>query len=126
MGNGSLAQQLPRTNVIPIRDTKLQRAAQCPYRNTRSDVEWGLQHSRVRGECNVRTRRSILDDVARRIDICDALDPNKFGPNQGGYWLYPTMSDTPPVGGLTGTPGAQTAAENQYRPIFQIIRLVRI
>jgi len=126
MGNGSLAQQLPRTNIITIRVAILQLAAQCPYRNTRSDVEWGLQHSRVRGECNARTQRSILDDVVQRIDIGNALDPNKFGPNQGGYWLYPTMSDTPPVGGLTGTPGAQTAAENQYRPIFQIIRLVRI
>jgi hypothetical protein len=37
-------------------------------------------------------------------------DPNKFGPGQGGYWLYPTSSDQAPVGGLPGTPGAQTSA----------------
>jgi hypothetical protein len=37
-------------------------------------------------------------------------DPNKNGPGQGGYWLYPTSSDTPPVSGLPGAPGAQTSA----------------
>lgn len=37
-------------------------------------------------------------------------DPNRFGDRQGGYWLYPTMSDSVPVGGAPGTPGAQTAA----------------
>ncbi len=37
-------------------------------------------------------------------------DPNKLGPGLGDYWLYPNASDTPPVGGLPGTPGAQTGA----------------
>ena len=37
-------------------------------------------------------------------------DPNRFGVGQGGYWLYPTSSDSPPVGGVPGTPGAQTGA----------------
>lgn len=37
-------------------------------------------------------------------------DPNRRGPGVGGYWLYPTSSDTPPVSGLPGTPGAQTGA----------------
>ena len=46
-------------------------------------------------------------------------DPNKFGPNQAGYWLYQTMSDTPPVGGLPGTPGAQTSAGDYIRDIPQ-------
>lgn len=37
-------------------------------------------------------------------------DPNRYGDGQGGYWLYPTMSDDVPVGGPPGTPGAQTGA----------------
>jgi hypothetical protein len=37
-------------------------------------------------------------------------DPNKNGPGQGGYWMFPTSSDTLPVGGPPGTPGAQTGA----------------
>jgi hypothetical protein len=37
-------------------------------------------------------------------------DPNKNGAGQAGYWWYPTRSDTPPVGGPPGTPGAQTGA----------------
>lgn len=37
-------------------------------------------------------------------------DPNKFGPGQGGYWLYPHTGDEMPVGGFPGTPGAQTGA----------------
>lgn len=37
-------------------------------------------------------------------------DPNRSGDGQGGYWLYPTMSDSVPVGGAPGTPGAQTGA----------------
>jgi len=37
-------------------------------------------------------------------------DPNKFGPEQGGYWMYPHSSDIRPVGGLPGTLGAETSA----------------
>ncbi len=37
-------------------------------------------------------------------------DPNKLGAGQGGYWLYPDSSDSPPVGGPPGTPGAHTGA----------------
>lgn len=37
-------------------------------------------------------------------------DPDKSGPGEGGYWYYPTSSDDPPVSGLPGEPGAQTAA----------------
>ncbi|GJQ29211.1 MAG: hypothetical protein HBSAPP03_10950 [Phycisphaerae bacterium] len=36
-------------------------------------------------------------------------DPNKSGPGQGGYWLYPHSSDSRPVTGLPGEPGAQTS-----------------
>jgi hypothetical protein len=43
-------------------------------------------------------------------------DPNKNGPGQGGYWLYPTSSDSPPVGGPPGTPGAQTSAGDYPSP----------
>lgn len=35
-------------------------------------------------------------------------DPNKLGPGLGDYWMYPISSDSPPVGGWPGTPGAQT------------------
>ena len=38
------------------------------------------------------------------------FDPNKNGPGQAGYWWYPISSDSPPVGGPPGTPGAQTGA----------------
>lgn len=37
-------------------------------------------------------------------------DPNRHGDGQSGYWLYPTMSDSVPVGGPPGSPGAQTGA----------------
>jgi hypothetical protein len=37
-------------------------------------------------------------------------DPNRYGSGQPGYWLYPHRSDSPPVYGLPGTPGAQSAA----------------
>ena len=39
-------------------------------------------------------------------------DPNKHGPGLPGYWTYETRSDTVPVGGPPGTPGAQTGAGN--------------
>ncbi len=37
-------------------------------------------------------------------------DPNRYGTSQGGYWLYPNRSNTPPVGGPPGTPGAETGS----------------
>jgi hypothetical protein len=37
-------------------------------------------------------------------------DPNKLGQGSGDYWFYPTSSDTLPIGGPPGTPGAQTSA----------------
>lgn len=37
-------------------------------------------------------------------------DPNKFGSGQGGYYMYPTGSDTPPTQGLPGS-GAQTSVD---------------
>ncbi|MEL6498803.1 MAG: SUMF1/EgtB/PvdO family nonheme iron enzyme [Planctomycetota bacterium] len=37
-------------------------------------------------------------------------DPNKNGPGDGGWWLYNHGSDSPPVTGLPGEPGAQTSA----------------
>lgn len=37
-------------------------------------------------------------------------DPDRFGPGQGGYWLYPHGKDELPIGGPPGTPGAETAA----------------
>jgi len=39
------------------------------------------------------------------------FDPNRSGPNQPGWWNYPYQSDSPPVSGLPGTPGAQTGAD---------------
>jgi hypothetical protein len=43
-------------------------------------------------------------------------DPNKNGPGQAGYWWYPISSDTPPVGGPPGTPGAQTGVGSFVDP----------
>jgi sulfatase modifying factor 1 len=43
-------------------------------------------------------------------------DPHKHGQGQPGYWMYPITSDTPPVGGAPGTPGAQTGA-GFYEPL---------
>lgn len=37
-------------------------------------------------------------------------DPNRYGNGQGGYWLYPTMSDDLPIGGPPDMPGAETGA----------------
>lgn len=36
------------------------------------------------------------------------FDPDKYGPGQAGYWLYPAKSDTPLIAGPPGSPGAQT------------------
>lgn len=47
-------------------------------------------------------------------------DPNKSGPGQGGYWLYPHSSDTQPIGGLPGTPGAQSSAGNYPNAPFYV------
>jgi hypothetical protein len=47
-------------------------------------------------------------------------DPNKHGPGQGGYWLYPTSSDLPPVSGPPGTPGAQTSAGSAPGMPFEV------
>jgi hypothetical protein len=49
-------------------------------------------------------------------------DPNKNGPGQGGYWLYPNSQDTAPVGGLPGTPGAQTNAYGSCPLLFMPVR----
>ena len=38
------------------------------------------------------------------------FDPNRYGPEQPGYWFYENSSDSAPVGGPPGTPGAQTNA----------------
>jgi len=46
-------------------------------------------------------------------------DPHKSGPGQGGYWMYPHSSDIRPVGGLPGTPGAETSAgDYPNQPLF--------
>jgi len=37
-------------------------------------------------------------------------DPDRYGPGQEGYWLYPGASDDPLVGGPPGTSGAETSA----------------
>ncbi len=38
------------------------------------------------------------------------FDPSKTSPGSGGWWAFPTSSDTAPVVGLPTTPGAQTSA----------------
>lgn len=38
------------------------------------------------------------------------FDPHRYGEGQEGYWFYPYSSDTAPVPGAPGTPGAQTNA----------------
>jgi hypothetical protein len=38
------------------------------------------------------------------------FDPNKYGTGNAGYWTYPISSDSPPISGAPGTPGAQTSA----------------
>jgi formylglycine-generating enzyme required for sulfatase activity len=43
-------------------------------------------------------------------------DPNKNGPSQAGYWLYPNSSDSVPVGGPPGAPGVQTSAGDWSAP----------
>ena len=43
-------------------------------------------------------------------------DPNKNGPGQAGYWLYPNSSDTVPIGGPPGMPGVQTSAGDWSAP----------
>ncbi len=48
-------------------------------------------------------------------------DPNKHGVGQGGYWLYPHSSDTPPIGGAPGTPGAQTSAGGWDDDAYQYV-----
>ena len=35
-------------------------------------------------------------------------DPNRYGPGEDGYWTYNSSSNIELVGGLPGTPGAQT------------------
>ncbi len=35
-------------------------------------------------------------------------DPDRYGPEKGGYWRYPYMSEEPPVPGLPEEEGAQT------------------
>jgi formylglycine-generating enzyme required for sulfatase activity len=37
-------------------------------------------------------------------------DPDRYGPGEEGYWLYPDGSNTELVGGPPGSPGAQTNA----------------
>lgn len=38
------------------------------------------------------------------------FDPDRYGEGMEGYWLYTYSSDTAPVSGAPGTPGAQTNA----------------
>jgi formylglycine-generating enzyme required for sulfatase activity len=38
------------------------------------------------------------------------FDPNRYGPDQPGYWLASNSSDTPPVRGPPGSGGGQTSA----------------
>lgn len=37
------------------------------------------------------------------------FDPNKYGPGQAGWWTHLNASDSPPISGLPGTPGATTS-----------------
>jgi formylglycine-generating enzyme required for sulfatase activity len=46
-----------------------------------------------------------LDEVIKSF----YFDPNKNGPGQPGWWLYPTSSDTPPIYGPPGTGQANAA-----------------
>jgi sulfatase modifying factor 1 len=50
-------------------------------------------------------------------------DPNKNGPGQAGYWRYETRTDTVPVGGVPGSPGAQTGAGTYVEDPNNISRL---
>lgn len=36
-------------------------------------------------------------------------DPDRYGPGEEGYWLYPGGSDDPLVSGMPGEPGAETS-----------------
>lgn len=38
------------------------------------------------------------------------FDPNRYGPGQSGWWKYLDSSDSPPVSGFPGTPGATSSA----------------
>lgn len=45
-------------------------------------------------------------------------DPNHSGLGLGGWWTYPYQSESPPVTGLPGTPGAQTSADFESSPFI--------
>lgn len=45
-------------------------------------------------------------------------DPDRFGLGLGGWWTYPYQSESPPVTGLPGTPGAQTSADLDSTPFI--------
>lgn len=38
-------------------------------------------------------------------------DPNRDGHGQGGWWTFPYQSESVPISGMPGTPGAQTSVE---------------
>jgi hypothetical protein len=47
-------------------------------------------------------------------------DPDRNGPGQGGWWLYPYGSDDPPVPGLPSDPEAETSGGTEmYFPLGQ-------
>lgn len=43
-------------------------------------------------------------------------DPNRYGPGQAGWWLYPTSSDTPSIPGLPGVGTAMIAPAGHNIP----------
>ena len=55
-------------------------------------------------------------------------DPDKFGPGEGGWWMYSHGSDQPPVSGLPGEPGAETSAIDWMNqpPTDRLAQLMRV
>ncbi|MBK7403372.1 MAG: SUMF1/EgtB/PvdO family nonheme iron enzyme [Phycisphaerales bacterium] len=51
-----------------------------------------------------------LDEALKAMNY----DPDRYGAGQGGWWLYPNMSDDPPIPGLPGE-GTTTAGLDPFK-----------
>lgn len=65
----------------------------------------GISDQRERSE-GARYFLPTRDEWAKAVHF----DPNRYGEGQEGYWFYPYSTNTMPVAGAPGTPGAQTNA----------------
>lgn len=47
-------------------------------------------------------------------------DPDRYGTDEEGYWLYPDGGQEPMVSGFPGEPGAETSARTQVFDLFDV------